>query len=1389
MSIKGKDSDDKEMTALAAAPGSSDNLVVDTKPEQEQEAAGRPPNSSKVLADERTNWVSRILFSWQTPLIRLGYTRPLEQDDMYQLTEPLTAHFNHDLVASRWQDQIKLFIDTHGYAPKPMPVQQSTADAAAAKAATVAAAAASADSAATEGKTEKDGQDNKENEKPAPPEPSPSLVKALWHAYGTPFVYSGILSAISIACQVATPIVLQYLLEFLARETFRLSLPDPVPASTEIVGLGYWLVLAIFVLQVLATVLNTWYVWISMRIGMSVRAALTAIIYSKTMRLSAAARAGEFNAGRVTNVIAADTNRIDIVTPFLHMVWSAPIQVFVILGLLIRLVGVSALAGFGFMLFAIPIQGLAARSLTEYRKDAQLITDKRVKLMNEMVQGSRIIKLMSWEAAATEAIMELRMQELSLVRRLAMWRAGISGFSQAVPALAAIVVFAVYYAVEGKLDTAIVFSALALFNQLRFPLMFIPMVIAFSVDAKVALDRIKAILLAEELETQPEYVASDHPAFTSTAISITDAEFEWTKDNPQLSDINLRIPKGKLVAIVGTVGSGKSSLLSGIVGEMKRTKGSVVISGTMGYCPQQPWIQNATLKDNVLFGLPLDAQRYQRAIRLAALEKDIQQLPGGEMTEIGEKGITLSGGQKARINLARALYYNPEILLLDDPLSAVDAHVGKHLFNTIKNETAGTRVLVTHALHFVPQCDYVVYMRDGHVAEFGTYAELMSVPEGAFATQMRSYGGVGHEAPASASLTASEEEDQADVVADKTQKVSQAVVQDAKAGGDAAKGKLMQSEERATGTVNASIYNSYMSAMGSIATVGLLLAVLILSQLLRVANDLWLTWWIRNSFGLSQGVYLGVYFAWGLAQSASYVLNGIQFAYAGVLASANLHREAVYGVMRSPMSFFDTTPVGRILSRFSKDQDAVDNTLPDAFRMFLGTLTMTLAMFGLMIAATPWFAVPLVPLMVVYWYVQVFYRSTSRELKRLDSVGRSPLYAAFSETLTGITTIRAYREEERFRNVNQTLIDYNNRPYYQSIAAQRWLSIRIETIGSLLVLFAGLFGVINVGITSVELIGLSLSYALQVTGALNWCVRQAAEVEMQMNAVERIWHYASELEAEAPPVTAVRPPSEHWPERGEVEFSNVTLAYRKGLDPVLKNVNMKVPAGSKVGIVGRTGAGKSTTLVALFRLVELMEGKIVIDGVDIAQLGLHDLRSRLAIIPQEPTLFAGTWRSNLDRFGQVSDDKLWESLERAGLKEYVQSLPEKLDAPIDEGGENLSVGQRQLACLARAMTRNSNLIVLDEVTASVDLESDAQIQRAIRRDFGHATILTIAHRLNTIIDYDYIAVFSAGEMIEFAPPNELLQRPDSLFTALVEETGPQNAALLRRLAAEKRIEL
>ncbi|KNE55572.1 hypothetical protein AMAG_01463 [Allomyces macrogynus ATCC 38327] len=1353
------------------------------KPKSPARAAGAadpeaPPkrNAEKLIPAYRVNFLSWLFFSWQTPLMRLGYSRPLEYEDMYQLPDSLSADANCKLVTEQWNHEVER-------------VRRINDD-----------ARAKAEANPT---PEKDGAATK------PPTIAPSLVRVIWGAYGTPWLVAGIFNATNIACQVSSPVVLQLLLTYLQGEELHAKHPNAAlpPSAPSWAGgaYGYILVLGIFALQFLSTLSNSLMFFLTMRVGMTLRGGMVATVYAKALRLSAKARAAEFNAGRVTNIISTDTARLDFMMPQAHTLWAAPVQLVIVLCLLLRLVGIATLGGFALMAIAIPTTSAVMRKLSALRKQNQLLTDQRVKLMNEVLQGIKVIKLLGWEVAITDAVMVLRDKELALIKRLVVWRAWITGISQVIPAIAAIIVFATYYAMGNTLTPAIVFSALALFNQLRLPLMMIPASLSFLVDAKVAMDRISSLLTAEELSDQPEWL-EDGP----NALVVDGAEFEWEDNLPQIHNAHLTVPKGSLVAVVGAVGSGKSSLLSGIVGEMKRTKGHVQVSGRVGYCPQQAWIQNATLKDNILFGLPFDAARYARAVRLASLERDFKQLPDGEMTEIGEKGITLSGGQKARINIARAIYFDADILLLDDPLSAVDAHVGSHLFNTtITTELKGkTRVLVTHALHFVPQCDYVVYLKDGKIVEQGTFDDLMAA-DGAFAEQMRNFGGL---TSSSGSDESSDEEEStteansvAHLVAKKVVDVTDDDAHEGDSSGDSVvrlsrngttkskpaktAGKLMQAEERSTGSVEWEVYKSYMRAMGGVGGVSLILGVLILSQVFRVGNDLWLSAWTSGWQNLSQNVYLGVYFGWGVGQAASNVLSAMQFAFGGLRAARAMHREAVLRVTRSPMSFFDTTPLGRVINRFSKDQDQMDNTLMDSIRMFLGTLSMTLSTFVIMCVASPLFIAPLVPLLVIYYYVQLFYRHTSIELKRLDSLSRSPLYAQFTESLNGIVTIRAFREQDRFMHVNRDFIDNNNRCYFETVCAQRWLSIRIETIGNFLVFFAGLFGVLSRGSSSTALIGLSMSYALQVTGALNWCIRQMAEAEMQMNSVERIAYYAEQLETEAPPVTDVRPPTSQWPEQGEVVMDNVTMAYRQGLDPVLRDVSLRIPPGSKCGIVGRTGAGKSSLIVALFRLVELTAGTISIDGVDISKLGLSDLRTHLSIIPQDPVLFSGTVRSNLDRFNQADDATLWSCLERAGLKDYVQAQPEGLDAYVAENGESLSVGQRQLMCLARAMVRSTTVLIMDEATASVDLPTDALIQQAIRRDFAGSTVLTIAHRLNTIIDYDLIVVMDAGRVAEVGSPAELLANPESQFSSLIDETGPANAALLRRLAIEKRLEL
>ncbi|KAI8838941.1 P-loop containing nucleoside triphosphate hydrolase protein [Chytridium lagenaria] len=1111
---------------------------------------------------------------------------------------------------------------------------------------------------------------------------------------------------------------------------------------------GFGLIIGMFALQILGTLLLNNFFQLATASGMKMRTTLTAAIYRKSLRLSSAARQN-FNSGKVINLVSTDCNRIEMFMTFIHILWTAPLQIVIIIGFLVSQLGWAALVGVCLLFVLTPVQGVVMKRLMNIRREVAPVTDSRVKLTTEVLNGIRVIKFFAWEVPFLKSIEELRRKEISLVFKRSIYQAFAMTIAFGVPILAAAIAFVIYGATN-SLDASRVFSSLSWFAALRFPLMFLPNIVTGWADFKVAINRIEELLVAPELDDQPEIDPT-----APHALNITDAEFTWeapppaaAKPDPKsakkkkgkkaaaaeaaaaaaaekkpsvdepakiklssLRNINLNVEKGSLVAVVGTVGSGKSSLLNAIVGEMKK---------------------NATLEQNITFGLPYDEVKYRQAVKDCALESDLKILPDGDQTSIGERGINLSGGQKQRVNLARCVYFDPEIVLLDDPLSAVDAHVGKYLFeNCILGALKGkTRILVTHQLHFLSRVD--------HIVEQGSYSSLMEAG-GEFATLITNYG-------------AEEDAEEADEVDDKpaaalekaVRKKSEiaekaAVVEEEKVKKPA---NLIREEDRATGTVKGQVWWSYVVASGR------------WSFIIGIGNDLWLVWWSGNRFAGTFNLvgYIGVYCAWGVAQTLATYMFGIFFAFSGTRAARVLHEAA------------------------AAHQDGIDNTLSESYRMFANTLATSISTFVLICYATPLFTVVLIPLL------GMIYRATSRELKRLDSVSRSPLYANFGET-SRVSTIRAYREQNRFITNNDRATDANNSPYFLLLTAQRWLGLRLEILGGLLVFFASLFGILAKGSIDPGLLGLSLSYALQVTMILNWCIRQFTETEIAMNAVERVEHYGFGIDVEADAVIESNRPPKGWPSKGAIEFKDVEMRYAPGLPLVLKGVSFAIADGEKVGVVGRTGSGKSSLMQALFRMVEPAAGEIVVDGISSQTIGLSDLRSGLAIIPQDPVLFSGTFRTNLDPFSEHSDADLWDAITRSGLKSKVtEDGGEGLDGKVSDGGENLSVGQRQLLCLARAMLRKPKVLIMDEATANVDYETDALIQKALREDFAEATVLTIAHRLNTIIDYDRVMVMDAGRISEYDSPSNLLDRPDSKFRAMVAETGASNFEVLRAIA-------
>ncbi|KAG9094212.1 hypothetical protein FS749_012910 [Ceratobasidium sp. UAMH 11750] len=953
--------------------------------------------------------------------------------------------------------------------------------------------------------------------------------------------------------------------------------------------------------------------------------------------------------------------------------------------------------------------------------------------------------------------------------------------------------------------------------MLRMPLMFLPIALSSIADAWNASSRLEGVFIAEVL-TQTRVIDPSLPV----ALEVKNAEFSWdgappdeankSKNKPgkkdkakkdqhaakgavgqeagagvgvedkeavfKLKDVNISLPRGQLCAIVGSVGSGKSSLLQGLIGEMRREKGSVAFGGSVGYCPQTAWIQSTTVRENILFGREFDEKRYWDAVRGACLQSDLDMLPSGDLTEVGEKGISLSGGQKQRINIARAVYYGADVILLDDPLSALDAHVGKAVFqNVIQGALAGrTRILVTHALHFIPACDYIITMEDGRIAERGTYDGLMA-KNGAFARFQRQFG---------AKQGESEEEKEKEEEAIESEKDGEKKKEKGSAGPAKA---LMQVEERNTGAISGTAYVDYFKAANGKLLVPLLLLSILLSQGATVMSAYWLVYWQQMKWAYPQGFYMGIYAGLGSAQALTMFSMGALFALMSFYASVSLHRDAMKRLMHAPMSFFDTTPLGRIMNRLTKDIDTIDNTLSDALRMLVGTLSQILGAIILIAILLPWFLIPVITILFVYYWAALFYRSSARELKRLDAILRSSLYGHFSESLSGLATIRAYDEVGRFREENRKRMDIENRAYWLTVTNQRWLGIRLDFLGTILTFCVAILAVAARFSLSPSQIGVALSYILLVQQSFGWMVRQSAEVENDMNGVERILHYAQHVEQEAPYEIPEKEPPTSWPEKGEVELKDVVMSYRPGLPAVLRSLSLRIKGGEKIGIVGRTGAGKSSIMVALYRMVELTSGSISLDGVDISQLGLHTLRSNIAIIPQDPLLFSGTLRSNLDPFGVYDDARLWDALKRAYLVDRPTAVQEAsdgedlpsgaqtpvnrftLDTVIEEEGGNLSVGQRSLVSLARALVKDSKIIVLDEATASVDYETDRNIQDTISREFADKTLLCIAHRLKTIIGYDRICVLDAGQIAEFDTPAALFERKDGIFRSMCERSS------------------
>ncbi|KAB5592292.1 ABC transporter C family [Ceratobasidium theobromae] len=1358
--------------------------------------SSRPPPPSSLAGATLTplanaSFVSVLTYAWLTPLMTLGWQRPLQAPDLWRVraeeeAAPLSKAFDE-----AWAKRVAR--------------------------------------AKTRSKHQKWWFGGGDNE--------PSLALTLNDVLGRRFWIGGLYKVIGDVSQLMAPLLTKAIIQF-AQERARGG-PD-----APHIGQGIGLAIGLPLLTICASICTHQFFWRSMTTGVAARAALTASLYSRGLRL----RPGQ-DQHDLVNHISTDVSRVDYCAQWFHAIWTAPIQI----------LGPAALAGFSLFAFLIPIQQFLMSFQLATRKKSMAHTDARSSLLRELLGSMRIVKVCAYEAQFQDRLGKIRSQELAGARSVTFIRAANQAVAFAIPTLAAVLSFVAYAATHNEgLDPAIVFPSMGLFQMLRQPLMFLPRALSSLVDAKSAFGRLKPVFLAETVKDQI-HIDPDQ----RDALVVKNAEFVWfrqaggakkRKGDKQekgeaekkteqagnvksivfrVTDISLNIPRGSLVGIVGPVGCGKSSLLLGLLGEMPQTRGTVSFGGGTAYCSQMAWIQNATLRDNIVFGRPWNEERYWASVRDASLEKDLELLPDGDLTEIGEKGINLSGGQKhykRRVNIARALYDDSaEVFLLDDPLSAVDAHVGHALFhNAILNNLKArgkTVLLVTHALHFLPAVDRVYTLERGRlseageteadsrvqdqgiandqitlagepcssaasisdlgaecgrIAEQGTYEELLRAGE-SFARLVDEFGN----AEGRKNQAENETETKTKTKIDEGEESKPEYVAKAKAnvtGTGKLEGKLMRAEKRKTGSVEWAVYAKYIAYGRGWFTVPIVIFCILLAQGCFAVNNYWLVWWQNDTFNQPVGIYMAGYAALGVGYAVFTLIMGIALGCLSYESSKHLHSTALDQVFHAPMSFFDTTPLGRILGVFGKDVDTIDNSLSDSLRMFIFTISSVVTSVVIITILEYYFVVIAIVILLLYQYFAAFYRASARELKRIDANLRGLLYSHLSESLTGLATIRAYGEVDHFLKDNKYYIDLENRALFLISAIQRWLAIRLDFLGSLLVFSVGIMLVVGVNGVSPSQIGLILSTLTSVVQVMGMMTRQSAEVENYMNSVERVLQYTKngDTPQEKPYVVTDKIPPKSWPHSGAIEFRDLHMTYRPGLPPVLRGVSLAIHGGEKIAVVGRTGAG-SSLMAALFRIVELDSGSILIDGLDITQMGLSNVRSKIAIIPQEAGIFSGTIRSNMDPFNEFDDAMLHDALRRSyllGDEGKSSSSALGLDSPVTAEGANLSVGQRSLLSLARALVKQSKILVLDEATASVDVETDSKIQMTIKTEFADRTLLCIAHRLRTIINYDRVVVMDQGKVAEVGTPLELYKEGGA-FRGMCEQSGIDEEEIAR----------
>ncbi|KGU31669.1 hypothetical protein MG7_01235 [Candida albicans P34048] len=1311
---------------------------------------------------------------------------------------------------------------------------------------------------------------------------TPNMLKTIINSFPGKFLLTIILGIIETCLSFAQPFLLRKFIQF-----FNLYFYTTIKEEKPPIIIGYFLSMAMFIVSIANFIISNQVYKIQYDLGYGISSSLTSIVYEKALKLSPQSRKNK-PTGSIINTITMDISIIVGFCQSLGEYLSSPLKLIVCLVLLYQLFANATWVGFIAALISAPLASLINVTITNNYLEMMKNKDERTSLITEILNSAKSIKFYSWETPMLERLAHIRNdKELVNIRKIGVVIAFAQFIFSCIPFIiscSTYTAFTIFYKVP--LTPDIIFPALALFGLLLEPMAMIPSFIVQFTQASTCLSRISELLCLDELEDDDQhgYVKrylepNDDDSNSIYSVMIKNATFVWSHnkdknetseykdeeseiehENPPinniaLKDINFLAKQKELTCVVGKVGAGKSILIKAILGDVPIkipaysddstnlvASPSVETFGSIAYCPQNPWILNGTVKDNILFGHKYDPKFYKQTIDACELISDFKNLADGDQTIVGEKGISLSGGQKARISLARSVYARADIYLLDDILSAVDSHVGKNIIKKVLSNDgiigSRCRILATNSVPVLHEANDIYLLSNGSIVEHGDFDSVMS-RGGELANLIKEYGRKKDEESnieeQSTTINAGATDNNKDTITDvdsvsaiKAQEIvefaeheeSEGVVRespilrrasiasynhnykdendnDELIDGQPRKTKH-QKEVSKTGIVSWDIFKQYIVACDykyfSIYIIATLTVVLV-STIQKYLLSYWSQLNNEHNETVSPVLFLGSYALLGVFSGfLSYLGSYVIWTYCIVKGAAYFHNKMAEAVLRSPVSFFETTPVGRILNRFTDDIGYIDLQFPMIIISFVTTLLNGIVTFGVILTFLPLMLLIIVVLLFVYNYIRSRYIAATIELKRLLSVTKSPVLDTIQESINGVETIKAFHQKERFIHKSKKHIDKRTLVSLVKQDSVRWLLIRLQFISSSILFSTALLAVVKLGGKNPilpSILGFVMAYSMSITYTLNSLITVWAELQSGGVAVERIIEYC-DLDSEAPMVIKDKRPANTWPHKGVVKFKKYSTTYRKHLDPVLKEIELTINSKEKVGIVGRTGAGKSSLTLALFRIIEATSGNIEIDGVNIGEIGLYDLRHHLTIIPQEAHTFKASVRENLDPFGEYSDDKLWKVLELAHLKEHVAKMetdpteeekkasknPDELskkvglDAQIEEGGSNLSSGQKQLLCLARALlNETSKILVLDEATAAVDFQTDKIIQATIRNEFKDKTILTIAHRIDTILDSDRILVLDNGEIAEFDTPGNLLKNKNSIFYSLAKEGG------------------